>query len=400
MRKLFAIAWKDTLVRFASRSEILFFLVLPIVFTVLIGGATGGSGDNRLPVLLVDDDQGALAAELTTALAASDAVRLVPQSRAEAAKSFAGDDYPALVTIPAGFTAALQAGQPATLEISTLPDNVNALAAEQAIHTAADEVGRALLVAAASVAEAERAQPFADASARSTYFSDALAEAKTAFAAAPERLSVTHATMLDDGQFTAQDARGQASAGQLITWVLVPLLGTSALFAYERERGTLRRLITTPTGRTTYLLGTIAGQFTLALVQMLLLVLFGRYVMNVNWGQDPVALVVMLVTFGLAATALGTLLGTFIKTEAQANGLSIMLGMVLALLGGCWYPAEVFPEIARTAAKVLPTTWAMQGLSDLVLRGQGLAQVLPEAGVLLGFAALFLVAGVLRFRYE
>ena len=65
MRKLFAIAWKDTLLRFASRSEILFFLVLPIVFTVLIGGATGGSGDNRLPVLLVDADQGALAAELT-----------------------------------------------------------------------------------------------------------------------------------------------------------------------------------------------------------------------------------------------------------------------------------------------------------------------------------------------
>jgi len=400
MRKIFAIAWKDTLLRFASRSEILFFLVLPILFTVLIGGATGGSGDNRLPVLLVDDDQGALAAELTTALAASDTIRLVPQTRAEAEKSFTGDDFPALVTIPAGFTAALEAGQPTTLEVRTLPDSVNALAAEQAIHTAVDEVGRALLVAAGSVAEAERVQPFADARTRATYFGDALAQAKTAFAAAPERLTVTQATQIADDTFTAQDARGQASAGQLITWVLVPLLGTSALFAFERERGTLRRLITTPTGRATYLLGVIGGQFTLALGQMLLLVVFGALVMNVNWGQAPLALVVMLVTFGLAATALGTLLGTYIKTEAQANGLSIMLGMVLALLGGCWYPAEVFPEIARTAAKLLPTTWAMQGLSDLVLRGQGLAQILPEAGVLLGFAALFLVLGVWRFRYE
>ncbi len=400
MRKIFAIALKDTLVRFASRSEILFFLILPITFTVLIGGATSGSGDNRLAVLLVDNDHGALAAELTTALAASDAVRLVPQTAAEAKQAFTGDDYPALVTIPAGFTAALQAGQPAALEVRTLPDSLNALAAEQAIHAAADEIGQALRVAAGSVAEAERARPFADAAERAAYFADALAQAQTAFAAAPSRLTVTQATQLDDGRFTAQDARGQASAGQLITWVLIPLLGTSALFAYERERGTLRRLITTPTGRATYLLGVIGGQFTLAFLQMLLLVVFGSLVMNVNWGHDPAGLVVMLVTFGLAATALGTLLGTFIKTEAQANGLSIMLGMVMALLGGCWYPAEIFPEVARLAARVLPTTWAMQGLSDLVLRGQGLTQVLPEAGVLLGFAAVFLALGVWRFRYE
>jgi ABC-2 type transport system permease protein len=42
----------------------------------------------------------------------------------------------------------------------------------------------------------------------------------------------------------------------------------------------------------------------------------------------------------------------------------------------------------------------MQGLLDLVLRGQGVAGILPEAGVLLGFAAVFFVIGILRFKYE
>ena len=77
-----------------------------------------------------------------------------------------------------------------------------------------------------------------------------------------------------------------------------------------------------------------------------------------------------------------------------------MLGMSMALLGGCWYPLELFPPLARTASMVLPTAWAMQGLNNLLLRGQGLAGVLPQAGVLLGFAALFFVVGVWRFRYE
>ena len=101
----------------------------------------------------------------------------------------------------------------------------------------------------------------------------------------------------------------------------------------------------------------------------------------------------MLITSTLAAAALGTTLGTFVKTEAQAGGLSMMLGMVMALLGGCWYPIELFPPFVQTAAKVLPTTWAMQGMLDIVLRGEGLIGVLLEAAVLLGFAATFFASG-------
>ena len=40
---------------------------------------------------------------------------------------------------------------------------------------------------------------------------------------------------------------------------------------------------------------------------------------------------------GLAPAVLGTMLGTFIKPEGQASGLSLMLGMVMALMGGCWF---------------------------------------------------------------
>jgi len=72
----------------------------------------------------------------------------------------------------------------------------------------------------------------------------------------------------------------------------------------------------------------------------------------------------------------------------------------MALLGCCWYPLELFPAAARTAAYLLPTAWAMQGLNNLLLRGAGLAGVLPQAGVLLGFAAVFFAVGVWRFRYD
>jgi len=401
MRKITAIAWKDTLVRFSSRSELLFFLILPIVFTFLIGGgASGGqTGDSRLPLLVVDEDHSDFSAELSALLADSETVRVVAAERAAAEAQLADEQASALLLIRAGFAADLRAGAPVALELRGLPNDPNTLAVEAAVGAAAGRVGRALSVAHLSLAEAEARQPFAEDTERSAYFDESLAAARDLFAAAPARLAVTRpaAAAETSSGFTMA---AQASVGQLITWVFIPLLGTSALFAYERSQGTLRRLLTTPSRKAIFLLGTLSGQLALALVQMLLLVVFGVYVMRLDWGSSPAGLALMLVSFGLSAVALGTMLGTFIKTESQGNGLSIMLGMVMALLGGCWYPSEFFPEIAQVAARALPTAWAMQGLTDLVMRGQGLPAVLPEAAVLLGFAAVFFTVGVWRFRYE
>jgi len=133
---------------------------------------------------------------------------------------------------------------------------------------------------------------------------------------------------------------------------------------------------------------------------MVILMTFGALVMKVHWADNPAPLAVMMTASALAAAALGTMLGTFVKTESQASGLSIMLGMVMALLGGCWYPIEFFPEVVRNIVKILPTTWAMQGMLDILLRGQGVIGILPVTGVLLGFAAVFFMIGIWRFKYE
>ena len=119
--------------------------------------------------------------------------------------------------------------------------------------------------------------------------------------------------------------------------------------------------------------------------------------------QLAVALAAFVVLAGLfALRAMGggdvkllTALALWVEPAWFAN-----LQVVMALLGGCWYPSEFFPEAAQLAARALPTAWAMQGLTDLVMRGQGLPAILPEAGVLAAFAVVFFAVGVWRFRYE
>ena len=397
MRKIFALAWKDTLMRFTGWSEWLFFLVLPIVFTLVLAGGTGGSKDNRVRLVVVDQARSPLSADLVTALGNSQAVRpdLLTLSQAEA--QFSQRSASALLIIPAEFNLAnLEKGQ-LQLELRQQPNNMNAMVAQRAVLSVISRVSSAADIANNSAARAEQIRPFASAADRQAYFSDALKQAQILISTAPSRITELQGATKDPIHY---DPRTNSSAGQLITWVFVPLIGISAMFAYERQKGTLRRLLTTPTRKSTYLLGTILGQVLTALVQMLLLIGFGIFVMKLNWGSQPLALAVMMVSSALAAAALGAALGTFVKTEGQANGLSIMVGMVMALLGGCWYPLEMFPQVVQNIVKILPTTWAMRGLLDIVLRGQGLVSILPDAGILLGFAAVFFGIGILRFKYE
>jgi len=398
MKKIFAIAWKDAITRFAGSSELLFFIILPVVFTfILAGGTPQGNEDPRIDLLVADEAKTSISQQVINELENSTAVNPELTTRDAAQTLFDDRRAEVVLIIPASVDMeSLQAGS-AEVELLQQPNNLNATVAERAVLTAIRRVSSSISAAQTAVSQRESIQPFASEAEKQAYFESSLATAQSLQKDAPERVTVVEGLTEDEVDY---DPRANSSAGQLITWVFIPLFAISALFAYERQQGTLRRLLTTPTGKATFLFGTIFGQVLMALVQMLLLVGFGILMMKLNWGREPLALFLILLTSALAAAAFGTTLGTFIKTEGQAGGLSTMFGMVFALLGGCWYPLELFPPAIQNAVKILPTTWAMQGMLDLVLRGGGLQDILPEAGVLLLFALIFFSVGVWRFRYE
>lgn len=398
MKKILAILRKDAIIRFATPWEWLFFLILPVLFTFLLaGGAPSGEEDPRIGLLVVDEANTAISRQLIDELAASTAVRPEVTARQEAQSRFDDRRASTVLIIPAGMDIQQLQNGSARVELLQQPNNMDAVVAERAVLTAIRRVSSSISAAQNAVKQRESMQPFSSEAEKQAYFEASLTLAQNIQKEAPERVTVSEGSTEDEVDY---DPQANASAGQLITWVFIPLFGISALFAYERQQGTLRRLLTTPANKSTFLLGTISGQVAMALVQMLLLVGFGILVMKLSWGNDPLALLVILLASALAAAAFGTTMGTFVKTESQASGLSIMFGMVFALLGGCWYPLELFPPAIQNIVKILPTTWAMQGMLDLVLRGGGLQDILPEAAVLLGFALIFFSVGVWRFRYE
>ena len=393
MQKILAVAIKNARIRFSSPAQLIFFIVLPVIFTfALSGGAPAdGGGDVRPQVAIVDGARSASGDALIAALNRAGTVRATVMTRDQALAAFERRDAVVVLSIPAPFGP----GQWA-LDVQTQANSPAALAAERAITAAAGDAGRAQRVGEFGAQERERLAPFASAGEREGFVAQLAAEATTRLADTPDRLTKTAAV----AEGAVIDDAAQASAGQLVTWVFIPLLGVGFLFVSERARGTLKRTFATPVTRAQWLLGTIGGETAMALVQMLLLIAFGVFALRLPWAREPAALALVAVAFAVCGACLGALLGTLVRSEGQAQGLGILLGMLLALLGGCWYPLEFFPQPVQSAVQVLPTYWAMRGLSDILVRGAGVGAVLLPTGVLLGSAALFLILGVRRFRVE
>src|SRR5688572_8999921 len=397
MKKIFAIVWKDVIIRFASPSEWLFFIILPIIFIFLFaGGVPSGEEDNRIPLVVVDQANTTISQEIISELGKSTSVRPDVLSLEEAEEKFDSRRTTIMLIIPTGLDLESIQNGTAQLDFRQPPNDMDASIAERAVQTAIRRVNSAVSAANMAVGEAKARGTFESAEEEQAYFNQALELAKSLQEDTPERVTTIQGNTPDDFDY---DPQANVSAGQLITWVFIPLFGISALFAYERQQGTLRRILTTPTSKATFLLGTISGQVAMALIQMTLLVLFAIFAFKLNWG-NPLAIFLLLTCSALAAAAIGMTMGTFIKSEGQATGLSIMAGMLMSMLGGCWYPLELFPAVMQNIARIFPTTWAMQGLLDLLLRGAGTVDILPEAGALVAFAVIFFSVGVWRFRFE
>ena len=123
-------------------------------------------------------------------------------------------------------------------------------------------------------------------------------------------------------------------------FVLFAVLGGMALMIEDKRQWTMQRLASMPVTRSQLLGGKILGRFTLGMLQYLIIFAIG-VVVGQSFGRDPLALILIMLAFALCVTALSFALGSFVKDETQAAGLTNLLEISLAALGGAWWSLEL-----------------------------------------------------------
>jgi len=131
----------------------------------------------------------------------------------------------------------------------------------------------------------------------------------------------------------------------------------------------------------------VATSLCVAAAQSAGLLLLGRVIFGVHWG-DPTAVFLVLATLSLAYAGAAALLSVRSASEEQAVSVAVVLGIVCGLLGGCMYPLDVVGPVVRAVGHVVPQAWAMDAFVKLIYDHVGVLAVLPEIAVLALFAAL------------
>lgn len=396
MRKLLALIRNEFVREFDSPVAWVFFLVLPLVFTAAVGAGLGGNATAepeayRARIAVLNEDEGALGSVLVEALSAHD---LIP---------YTVDRWPgegAALHIPPTFSAQLLAGEPARLT-ARIPPTRSGPAAEQMLRAALGRLNSALGAAQAALTQARAADLLAPEQ-EASYLEDVLSETLQAAERPPAAVGVrwSGGAALGDATLASATSAQQASAGQLVTWVQITLLGAAEVLVAERLMGTWKRLLITPTLRGTLLAGKLVARLALGLAQMTLLIGGGMLLFGVNWGDNLPAVILVSLAFAAATVSLGMLLATLVRTRSQANSVVVGLAMGMAALGGAWFPLEITPPVFQQLVQVLPSTWAMRAYTNLLARNADIPGVLLEVGVLFAFAVLFTALGVVRLERE
>ena len=180
--------------------------------------------------------------------------------------------------------------------------------------------------------------------------------------------------------------------------ILAVVFGTSAGLHDELSSGTLERLLMAPAGFSWLLVGKLGARFVIGFVQTLVLLLWGRLFFGVSLGSSATALCAVAAALAAAAAALGLLVAAVASTREQTLPLSLATTLGLAALGGLWWPISVAPVWLQSVGNIFFSTWAMQAMTDLILRHRGLGQISAPIGVLALEAAVLLAAGLWLFR--
>jgi len=412
MRTVFDIAINDLRIFFSNRGNLIWLVGVPVGMTIILGVAIpSDDGPSLVPVDIIDHDQGQASELFIQSLRqANPNLLLCPMDNTNddpcdmnEAETLDGalslirleeSDTLALIEIPDDFTARVSDLEPVAIRFVAVEDLTAPQFIQQAVDSALTQTNGALTASLIGSRLAAQVEANAiDDSALAQSLRDRAAEIW-----AKDLIAVKY-QLTQSSSSGSVGGFGQSIPGIGSMFVLFAVLGGMALMIDDKRQWTMQRLASMPVTRSQLLGGKILGRFTLGMLQYLIIFAIG-VIVGQSFGRDPLALILIMLAFALCVTALSFALGSFVKDETQAAGLTNLLGISLAALGGAWWSLEVVPELMRTVGHISPVAWAMDGYTSLIFENGDLGTVYPSILILLGATVVFFVFGVRRFRYD
>ncbi|MBU4362408.1 ABC transporter permease [bacterium] len=407
IKKALAIAFNSLKVTFRDKGNLIWLIIMPIVWTTLIGTmSTPGKEDEKIPVGFLNSDRGIYGEVFAEILRKEESIKIVAVAEDDEDKMrnlVKDTKFSVGLIVPDNFSEKLKAGELVVIEILKSERNssyfleefiektaerisIDALAANFTV----EKIGERRMVLEEEVLENEKER----------IWEEAFVKADAFFEPAPAvgvKYVVLSVEKRDENIPIGMEA---SSPGFAVMFVMMGVCFAGVAMVQERHHKTLARLLTTPTEKFFIISGKMLGFFLLGFIQFLILILFGQLVLKVNWGNLPLGVLLLVISYVLSVTGLGTLLSVVVRTSAQAGAFAVLISMVTSMLGGAWWPIEIVPKFMQNIARFTPQYWAINGFNKIITRGFGITEILPNFYVLLAISAISLLLAIRFFRFE
>jgi ABC-type multidrug transport system permease subunit len=377
VRRTWFLAWHDVRVFLRSRSNLMWMFLMPPFFMWVTGMAAGGGHGpaERTRIVIRAARPGPVTRALAGRLEALDyAVQILPPG---------GEPVPAQLrlSVPDDFESRILAGEKTPLTLRRGGDDALSLQLDEA------RVRRAVIRTLGDLAVLAAAD------------SGLTDPAFARMAARPPAVALD--VRLAFPAPRVPTGMRQSVPGILVMFILMVLVtgGTERLFV-DRKEGLLRRLASSPLTRGEIVLSRIISRAIIGMFMAVFALILGATLFHIDWGSRWLLLLLVLAVYTLAAAGMAVLLSTLARSIGQAIGLGVVSTILMAALGGCWWPIEVVPHSMQVLSLCLPTGWAMQGMHRLMELDRGLVAAVPAIAVLAGFALAFGALAAKRFKFE
>ena len=191
----------------------------------------------------------------------------------------------------------------------------------------------------------------------------------------------------------------RVAPGLLAVFVLFfTFILTGVGFLRERAQGTLERLQTTLVGSFDIMLGYMLGFLIFAIVQTAVILVFTIYALRIDYLGSLWEVAAILFLVVTVAVSLGIFISSFANNEFQVVQFIPIVLAPQIFLSGVIIPVEQMPTLFEWFSVVLPLTYAVDALREIMLRGVELTELWPNLAALGAFSLALLAAAVATLR--
>ena len=184
--------------------------------------------------------------------------------------------------------------------------------------------------------------------------------------------------------------------GVMLTMTMIII--TALAITRERERGTMENLLSTPARPGEVMIGKIVPYITVGYIQVFLILLASKFLFNVPIVGSVSLLLVLTFLFIVANLAVGITFSTIAKNQLQAVQMAFFFFLPSLLLSGYMFPFRGMPGWAQDIGEILPLTHFLRVVRGILLKGNGLVEVVPDLWPIALFLVVMLAIGIKRYR--